>query len=108
MSEMHSKRLIQHDILEILKEYTDADHRLSQQQIQHHLEADYGISVDRKTVRRYLSALLEADEEHICFKEGVTRTRIGKKQAILYELVSAGTSEEGVSSRRRSHRAYYR
>ena len=83
MSEMHSKRLIQHDILEILKEYTDADHRLSQQQIQHYLEADYGISVDRKTVRRHLCALLEADEEHICFKEGVTRTRIGKKQPIL-------------------------
>ncbi|MDD5699484.1 MAG: DEAD/DEAH box helicase, partial [Victivallaceae bacterium] len=35
--------------------------------------------------------------------------RAGKgKQAILYELVSAGTSEEHVSRRRREHRAYRR
>ena len=33
--------------------------------------------------------------------------RAGKdKQAILYELISAGTSEESVSKRRREHRAY--
>jgi superfamily II DNA or RNA helicase len=32
--------------------------------------------------------------------------RHGEKQAVLYELVSAGTSEEGVSDRRRAHSAY--
>ena len=32
----------------------------------------------------------------------------GKKQAVLYELISAGTSEIHVSKRRREHRAYRR
>jgi superfamily II DNA or RNA helicase len=31
---------------------------------------------------------------------------VNGKQAVLYELVSAGTSEEHISSRRREHRAY--
>lgn len=46
--------------------------------------------------------------EHVQRLGRVLRAAPGKKQAILYELVSAGTSEEGVSSRRRSHRAYCR
>ena len=46
--------------------------------------------------------------EHVQRLGRVLRAAPGKKQAVLYELVSAGTSEESVSSRRRSHRAYYR
>ena len=46
--------------------------------------------------------------EHVQRLGRVLRAAPGKSQAILYELVSAGTSEESVSSRRRSHRAYYR
>ena len=46
--------------------------------------------------------------EHVQRLGRVLRAAPGKKQAILYELVSAGTSEESVSTRRRSHRAYYR
>lgn len=46
--------------------------------------------------------------EHVQRLGRVLRAAPGKSQAVLYELVSAGTSEESVSSRRRSHRAYYR
>ncbi|MBE6384834.1 MAG: DEAD/DEAH box helicase [Lentisphaerae bacterium] len=46
--------------------------------------------------------------EHVQRLGRVLRAAPGKKQAVLYELVSAGTSEESVSSRRRSHRAYTR
>ncbi len=46
--------------------------------------------------------------EHVQRLGRVLRAAPGKSQAVLYELVSAGTSEESVSSRRRSHRAYCR
>lgn len=46
--------------------------------------------------------------EHVQRLGRVLRAAPGKTQAVLYELVSAGTSEESVSSRRRSHRAYSR
>ena len=46
--------------------------------------------------------------EHVQRLGRVLRAAPGKEQAVLYELVSAGTSEESVSSRRRSHRAYTR
>lgn len=44
--------------------------------------------------------------EHVQRLGRILRPAPGKRQAVLYELVSAGTSEEGVSARRREHRAY--
>ena len=44
--------------------------------------------------------------EHVQRLGRILRPGAGKEQATLYELISAGTSEEGVSSRRREHRAY--
>jgi superfamily II DNA or RNA helicase len=43
--------------------------------------------------------------EHVQRLGRVLRRREGK-QAILYELVSAGTGEAGTSERRRAHSAY--
>ncbi len=47
-----------------------------------------------------------AVREHVQRLGRILRPASGKAQAILYELVSPGTSEEGVSARRRDHRAY--
>ncbi len=44
--------------------------------------------------------------EHVQRLGRILRPAPGKEQALLYELVSAGTSEENVSQRRRDHRAY--
>ena len=95
MTELHSKRLVQHDILEILKYYSDEAHKLSQHRIQELLESEYGISVDRKTVRRHLSALREADEQHICYNEDIERTKEGKKQNILTQWYYRADLTEG-------------
>ena len=46
--------------------------------------------------------------EHVQRLGRILRPAPGKEQAVLYELISAGTSEEGVSERRRDHRAYRR
>ena len=59
MEDMQPKKMIILDILEILKKHTDEDHKLSQQQIQELIEKEYGMKVDRKTVRRNLSKLIE-------------------------------------------------
>ncbi len=59
MTDMQPKKMIILDILDILRKHTDEDHRLSQQQIQNLMESEYGMKVDRKTVRRNLSKLIE-------------------------------------------------
>lgn len=46
------------NILEILKTYSDADHRLSQQDIIHYLQKDYGMSAERKAVKRNIENLI--------------------------------------------------
>lgn len=50
-----------HNILEILKKYTDMDHRLTQAEIADILKKEYYMEVDRKTVKRNLFNLLDLD-----------------------------------------------
>ncbi len=53
------KKLLIMNILDILRKYTDEDHRLSQQEIRDILRDEYGMDADRKTVKRNLMALEE-------------------------------------------------
>ena len=46
------KKLIIMNILDILKRYTDENHRLSQKEIQDILEREYDMTVERKAVIR--------------------------------------------------------
>ena len=46
--------------------------------------------------------------EHVQRLGRILRPAPGKPQAVLYELVSANTSEESISERRRAHNAYRR
>lgn len=56
---MQPKKLIIINILDILKKYTDENHRLSQKDIADILEKEYGMKVDRKAVKRNLMNLIE-------------------------------------------------
>ncbi len=47
-------------ILQILQRYTDAEHTMTQQQIMEKLRNEYGLDVNRATVRRNLSDLIDA------------------------------------------------
>ena len=47
------------NILDILKKYTDMDHRLTQAEIADILKKEYYMEVDRKTVKRNLLNLLD-------------------------------------------------
>ena len=54
------KKVIILYILQILQRYTDADHPMTQQQIMEKLRSDYDLEVNRSTVKRNLSDLLDA------------------------------------------------
>ncbi|MDE6111562.1 MAG: WYL domain-containing protein [Eubacterium sp.] len=56
---MANKKQIIINILDILKRYTDENHRLSQKEIAEILKNEYNMTVDRKSVKRNLSNLLE-------------------------------------------------
>ena len=53
------KKLIIMNILDILKRYTDENHRLSQKEIQNILANEYDMKVDRKAIKRNLINLIE-------------------------------------------------
>ena len=53
------KKLIIMNILDILKRYTDENHRLSQKEIQDILEHEYEMKVDRKAIKRNLMNLID-------------------------------------------------
>lgn len=60
MEGLEPKKLALIRILQILEEYSDADHPLTQEDIAKHLEKDYGIVIERKAISRNLSLLKEA------------------------------------------------
>ncbi|MBQ3264912.1 MAG: WYL domain-containing protein [Ruminococcus sp.] len=53
------KKLAIMNILDILKRYTDENHRLSQREIQDILQREYDMKIDRKAVKRNLMNLIE-------------------------------------------------
>jgi len=54
-----SKKMLALDILDILRRYTDADHSLSQKQIEEILRKDYDMVVDRKSIKRNILDLID-------------------------------------------------
>ena len=58
--ESQHKKLFIMNILEILKKYSDENHRLSSREIGDILQRDYGMRAERRAIRRNLLFLLEA------------------------------------------------
>ena len=71
------KKIVILYILKILRDYTDANHTMTQQDIADKLLSEYDIEVNRATIKRNISDLIGADYDIMC-KE-VTRTHINKK-----------------------------
>ncbi len=59
MRAVQPKKMLIINILQILKEYTDAEHRLSQKEIVNLLKSEYDMAVDRKAVKRNLMDLMD-------------------------------------------------
>ncbi len=75
------KKLVLIHILSILQKHTDAEHTLTVEQIRQRLEADYGIIVDRKAVKKNLLDLIAYGYE-IGYTEK-TRYTHGKTEKML-------------------------
>lgn len=73
-----AKKMLIMNILDILKRYSDEDHKLSQKQIVDYLWSDYDMAADRKTVARNLTNLMAAGYPIEC-RDDVARTYINKK-----------------------------
>ena len=63
MESFEPKKLALIRIWQILKEYSDYNHPLTQEDISNHLERDYGIVLERKAISRNISLLKEAGIE---------------------------------------------
>ena len=55
------KKMVTINILNILKKYSDIEHRMTQQDIAEKLKSDYSMDVDRKTIKRNLMDLIDMD-----------------------------------------------
>ena len=53
------KKLLIMNILDILRRYSDADHRLSQKEIIEILRSEYDMEADRKSIKRNLMNLID-------------------------------------------------
>ena len=59
MYTIQPKKIIILNILDILNKYTDAEHTLSQKEIQEKLESEYSMKVERKAIKRNLMDLID-------------------------------------------------
>lgn len=59
MSAKQPKKLLIMNILDILRKYSDEDHRLSQTDIAKILKSTYGMTADRKAIRRNILNLMD-------------------------------------------------
>ena len=59
MYALGSKKMLAMGILQILKDYTDFEHRLTQQEIIDLLDKNYGMICDRKSVKSNILNLIE-------------------------------------------------
>ena len=76
MLQENGKKIIILYILQILRKYTDSTHTMTQQQISEKLRSEYGLIVNRSTVKRNIADLIDAGYD-IQYTE-VTRTFVNK------------------------------
>ncbi len=57
------KKLLIVNILDILRKYSDEEHRLSQREITELLKSEYGMVADRKAIRRNILGLMDCGYE---------------------------------------------
>ena len=63
MADEQNIKMINLMILEILKKYSDEEHKLTQDEVMLYLERDYGISCNRKTITNNISYLNNFEDE---------------------------------------------
>ena len=76
------KKLLIMNILDILRRFSDADHRLSQKDILDILKAEYGMAADRKAIKRNLMDLIDFGY-NLEYSESIRRGKNGEEEVIF-------------------------
>ncbi len=79
MYERQPKKMLIINILDILKRYTDEEHRLSQKEIMDILEQEYDMKVERKAIKRNLLNLIDYGYS-IEYSESIRINRKGEEE----------------------------
>lgn len=89
------KKMLIVDILDILKKFSDEDHRLSQRDIMELLRDEYGMTVDRKSVKRNLMNLIDYGYD-IEYSESTRLNKRGEEETLYTDwyIVRDFTDEE--------------
>ena len=82
MYTLQPKKMLIINILDIMRKYTDAEHRLSQKEIVDILKNEYNMPAERKAVKRNLMNLIDFGYE-LEYSESVRIGKNGKKETIL-------------------------
>lgn len=75
------------NILDILKRYTDENHRLSQKEIMDILEREYEMKVERKAIKRNLLNLIEYGYQ-IEYSESIRINKRGEEESVYTDWYS--------------------
>ena len=99
MDNKGSKKVLILYIYEILKRYSDANHKLSQSRIAELVQKEYGMTCDRKTVGRNINALIDAgidietyDENNVGYYLASRCSPTRKSGCLLTAYLLPGTS----------------
>lgn len=68
-------------ILDVLRRYTDAEHKLTQKELGEIIEREYGVKADRKTIRRNLGYLSDSGCD-ICYEEQSRQRSDGTAESV--------------------------
>ncbi|MCR4928297.1 MAG: WYL domain-containing protein [Lachnospiraceae bacterium] len=89
MDTYESKQLALIRIWQILKEYSDCDHPMTQDEISKKLEADYGIMIERKAIGRKIALLKDAGMDIVSLRNGCYLQERDFEDSELHLLIDA-------------------
>ncbi|MDE6407045.1 MAG: WYL domain-containing protein [Anaeroplasmataceae bacterium] len=84
-------------ILKVLQNYTDKDHYLTQKEIMDYVYQDYGLSLERKSVSRNISTLIEFDYDIVKSSKGYAMIDRLFSETEMYYLADAIYSSHTIS-----------
>ena len=99
MESFEPKKLAMIRIWQILHEYSDCDHPLTQAAIASRLEQEYGIVLERKAIARNLSLLKEAGAEIESGRDGSYLSSRTFENAELHMLIDGVLSSKYITAR---------
>ena len=95
-----NKKMLNMLILDVLEQYSDEDHHLTQQEIIRHLRAQYGMECDRRSVKNNIDALKEMGYDIVTNNKGAFLGGRKFDNAELRLLIDSVLFSKGISQKR--------